>query len=221
MPAKRRPRARAPFARSVFVNCPFDPAYKPILDALLFTIHDCGFIARIALEDAGTRESRLHKIARLLAASRWSIHDLSRSKLTPNSPTVRFNMPFELGLAFGGLLLSPTSRTRGRDLFYLYGEPFESQRILSDLGGQDGGSHGNDPVRAIEAVRKFLRAKAARAGFTHAVRGAREIANRLAAFNAVLPAMAKQRGISESEIASFDYLPDWLGFVTEWQRGKV
>jgi len=217
MPAARRRRSRPPFARSVFVNCPFDAAYKPLADALLFTVHDCGFIARSALEDAGARETRLHKIARLLGESRWSIHDLSRSKLTPDSPSARFNMPFELGFAFGQVL-APGARTRGRDLFFLYDEPFEDKRILSDLGGQDGGAHGNDPARVIGAVRKFLHAKAKQAGFTGTVRGARGIASRLAAFNAVLPAMAKARHISEAEIASLDYLPDWLGFVTEWQR---
>ena len=44
---------------SVFLNCPFDDAYRPLLHAALFAIQDCGFIARTALEDlASTARSR-------------------------------------------------------------------------------------------------------------------------------------------------------------------
>ena len=29
---------------NVFLNCPFDSAYKALFDALVFTIYDCGFM---------------------------------------------------------------------------------------------------------------------------------------------------------------------------------
>ena len=35
---------------NVFLNCPFDAAYKQLFDALVFAVHDCGFIPRCALE---------------------------------------------------------------------------------------------------------------------------------------------------------------------------
>ena len=35
---------------NVFINCPFDSAYKPLFDAMVFTVHDCGFVARCALD---------------------------------------------------------------------------------------------------------------------------------------------------------------------------
>lgn len=36
---------------NVFINCPFDSAYKPLFDAIVFAVHDCGFVARCALEE--------------------------------------------------------------------------------------------------------------------------------------------------------------------------
>jgi len=50
---------------SVFVNCPFDEEYEELFDAIVFAVHDCGFVARCALEaiDSGrlasTRFSQL------------------------------------------------------------------------------------------------------------------------------------------------------------------
>lgn len=38
------------YERDVFINCPFDASYRPILRGLLFAVHDCGFKARSASE---------------------------------------------------------------------------------------------------------------------------------------------------------------------------
>jgi hypothetical protein len=38
------------YANSVFVNCPFDPAYRPLFEAVVFATYDCGFYPRCALE---------------------------------------------------------------------------------------------------------------------------------------------------------------------------
>jgi hypothetical protein len=38
----------ASYKENVFINCPFDADYKPIFDALVFVIHDAGFVARCA-----------------------------------------------------------------------------------------------------------------------------------------------------------------------------
>jgi hypothetical protein len=53
------PRVHSP-ARSVFINCPFDPEYISHFDALVFTIVCCGFNPRSALE---TRPSEPPKVA--------------------------------------------------------------------------------------------------------------------------------------------------------------
>ena len=46
---------------NVFINCPFDPAYKPLFDATVFAVHDCGFIPRCALEEEDASQVRIEK----------------------------------------------------------------------------------------------------------------------------------------------------------------
>lgn len=89
------PDSRSGDPNQVFVNAPFDDAYLPLLHSLLFTVHACGFVARTALEDVGGAEPRLHKIARIIEETRYSIHDLSRVTLDTASGLPRFNMPFD------------------------------------------------------------------------------------------------------------------------------
>ncbi len=126
MPAADSKSVEAPVELCVFLNCPFDDAYLPLLHGMLFAIHDCGYVARIALEDTGSNETRIDKIVRIIRESRLSIHDISRVELSEPSKLPRFNMPFECGLAMGAirfgastqrdfLLLSPSpTRTNGR-----------------------------------------------------------------------------------------------------------
>ena len=58
--------AAAGYNLTVFVNCPFDDSYLPLMEALIFAIHDCGFIARSALEAEDSSEVRIDKIARII-----------------------------------------------------------------------------------------------------------------------------------------------------------
>lgn len=93
--------ARASTRQSVFINCPFDRAYRPIFFASIFAVHYCGFLARSALEISDATQPRLHTICDLIVACRFGIHDLSRTGLEPANALPRFNMPFELGLFLG------------------------------------------------------------------------------------------------------------------------
>jgi hypothetical protein len=43
----------------VFLNLPFDPEYEALLRALVYTIHDCGFVARCARAQG---ESQVRKV---------------------------------------------------------------------------------------------------------------------------------------------------------------
>ncbi len=214
MPSHRRPA----FDVSVFVNCPFDDAYKPLLDALLFAIHDCGFLARTALEVSGSGQTRLNKIAQIIRESRFSVHDISRVELTPASPLPRFNMPFECGLAFGARLYQPQPRSGPRDLLLLASEKFQDKLTLSDLSGQDASYHGNQPDLAIQAIRSFLASKAR--GIMPAgvpIRGHASISSRFSRFNAELSTLASALQISTQEIGSLGYVAEWLGLATAWQ----
>ena len=136
----------------VFINCPFDLGYRPIFDAIVFTICVCGFRARSALEVIDSGELRLTKIMRLIKDCRFSIHDLSRVELDAENDLPRFNMPIELGIAMG---LKEYSR-RAHTLLILDSERFRYQKFASDLAGLDIAAHGNIVERAIPRVRNFL-----------------------------------------------------------------
>ncbi len=88
------------FETSVFVNCPFDDAYKPMFEAIVFAVFDCGYRPRCALEAYDAGEVRIEKIAALVRNCRLGVHDISRTELNA-AGLPRFNMPFELGLFLG------------------------------------------------------------------------------------------------------------------------
>ena len=143
---------------SVFINCPFDEAYKPDFDAITFTILACGFLVRSALELSDSGELRLDKIYRLIDGTSHCIHDLSRVETDRESGLPRFNMPIELGIALGHRRFCGKSR-RPR-LLILDRERFRYQRFASDLAGLDISEHRNEPAAAIAAVRHFLTSNA-------------------------------------------------------------
>ena len=89
------------FEDNVFINCPFDDEYKPLLKVLIYVIIKIGLIPRLALERNDSAEVRLSKIKEILEESKYSIHDLSRAKSLKEGEYYRLNMPFELGLDYG------------------------------------------------------------------------------------------------------------------------
>ena len=143
------------YNRNVFVNCPFDPKYQKLLRAILFSILDCGFQPRCALEDIDSGTPRIQKIERLIAESKFGIHDLSRIELDLHSGLPRFNMPFELGLFLGAKRFGIMPH-KSKTCLILDSEKYRYQKFLSDLGGQDIEEHGNDVGRIIRCVRDWL-----------------------------------------------------------------
>jgi len=79
---------------NVFLNVPYDRGYEPLFVTAVATLVGLGLKPRTVLELSETGQGRLTRIQAHLEACRVSVHDLSRVG-TP----VRFNMPFELGLA--------------------------------------------------------------------------------------------------------------------------
>ena len=139
---------------SVFVNCPFDDAYRPIFDAVVFVIVACGFEVASALQVADSGELRLEKLYRLIAAASHSIHDVSRVETDSGSGLPRFNMPIELGIALGhGRYARRRPKPR---LLILDSERYRYRVFASDLAGLDIAEHGAEPERAIGCVRDFL-----------------------------------------------------------------
>jgi hypothetical protein len=67
-------------ARAVFINCPFDPDFARVFDAIVFAVVCCDYIPRSALESGSGAESRMDRVVRSIFSSKYSIHDLSRCR---------------------------------------------------------------------------------------------------------------------------------------------
>jgi hypothetical protein len=99
------------YEQNVFINCPFDREYASIFEAIVFAVNDAGFRPKCARERLDSSQIRLQKIAALISASRYSIHDLSRTELDDINALPRFNMPLELGIVSAAKRSIPTVRT--------------------------------------------------------------------------------------------------------------
>jgi hypothetical protein len=135
----------------VFINCPFDSDYQPLLEAIVFAVSACQYTPRCASEIIGSGYNRLHKILDLIDICDLSIHDISRVELTKNQ-LPRFNMPFELGLALG----RKTNKEHAAKLLVLDCEPLRYLEFLSDLRGCDPLAHKGNPHTVITQVRNWL-----------------------------------------------------------------
>jgi hypothetical protein len=150
-----RGRATPRFDSSVFINCPFDAEYLPLLRPLLFTTTFLGLTPRIASERSDSTENRLDKIVALIRESRLSIHDISRFRAKTAGEVARFNLPFELGLALGSRVFGPSSMQR-KCCLILEREPHEFRRALSDLAGVDIKHHNDKGPELVRAVRSWF-----------------------------------------------------------------
>lgn len=119
--------AYRPDSKSVFLNVPFDTAYECLFVALIAALVSIGRKPRCVLELPAVGQGRLERIHDHLETCRVSVHDLSRIG-TP----VRFNMPFELGLACA------LRRQHGNhDFILLERKKYRLDRTLSDVKGID------------------------------------------------------------------------------------
>lgn len=143
------------FARSVFINCPFDEEFEPILQAVLFCTIYLGFTPRIATESADSGAVRLEKIKTLIAESKYSIHDLSRIQARRRGEHFRLNMPFELGLDYGCRQFSGGEH-RAKRILILEEKPYRYQAAISDLAGCDIQVHAGQFATAIRKVLNWL-----------------------------------------------------------------
>lgn len=148
-----------PFDRSVFVNCPFDSDYAPILQAVAFCIVYLGFRPRFAPENADNAAARLDRIIELVRTSKFGIHDLSRCKSVGPDEYARMNMPFELGIDHACRRFGD-GELREKAILILEQERYDYQKSLSDISGWDIQAHNGDFERAVRHVRSWLIAQA-------------------------------------------------------------
>src|SRR5438093_1398872 len=81
--------------RRVFINVPYDPAYEQNFLALISALISLGRSPRCAAEERVLGRIRVDLIFKLKKGCKVSIHDLCRVTRPP-----RFNIPFELGIAY-------------------------------------------------------------------------------------------------------------------------
>jgi len=152
-------RIEVDYNSNVFINCPFDPDYQPIFDAILFAVHRCGFVLRCSKEFEDSSGVRIKNITQLIKESKYSIHDLSRVTLDETARLPRFNMPLELGIFIGAMEFGGKQHQEKKYLI-IESEQFRFKQFISDLSGQDIQAHKNDPFEAIKCIRNWLSKKA-------------------------------------------------------------
>jgi hypothetical protein len=129
--------------RSVFLNFPFDRSYEPVFIGLVAGLVALGLKPRSVIEIPEQGEGRMRRLFDLICSCGASIHDLSRV----NTP-VRFNMPFELGIAYA---LHQVTKPAHR-FVVLERERHRLDRTLSDLKMLDPRIHrgsGHEALRCI------------------------------------------------------------------------
>jgi hypothetical protein len=145
----------ATYDNSVFINCPFDATYRPLFEAVVFAVYDCGFFPRSALEVEDSSQVRIDRINGIIRDCRLAIHDISRTQLDSVNRLPRFNMPFEFGIFVGAKAFGSDDHRRKACIVF-DSERYRYQKFLSDIAGQDIREHGRRPAVLIQQVRDFL-----------------------------------------------------------------
>jgi hypothetical protein len=135
-----------PEPQNVFLNVPFDPSYEEIFIALVVALVSLGRVPHASLEIAETGQGRMARIMYLISRCRVSVHDLSRVGLP-----VRFNMPFELGIAY------MLRHTRGKhDIILVEKKRHRLDITLSDLKWIEPTIHQGRPLLALSGIYDVL-----------------------------------------------------------------
>ena len=196
------------YEHGVFVNCPFDDDYRPLFEAVVFTLHDCGYVAHSALEVTDASQVRIDKISHLIAACKLGLHDISRTDLDAATHLPRFNMPLELGLFLGAKRFG-TGRQKQKNCLIMDVDRYRYQKFISDIAGQDIVSHGGKPMQAIRIVRDWLSDAEPK---SVAIPSGTVIWHRYEQFRSELPAACARTGRIVEELTFNEYVL----LVEEW-----
>ncbi|RZM00047.1 MAG: hypothetical protein EOO88_59035 [Pedobacter sp.] len=142
------------FETNIFINCPFDKEYKPILKSIVFTTLILGFTPQISTTKSSS-DQRISEIIRLIQESKYSIHDISRSESKEAGELSRFNMPYEMGLDVGCCVFGK-SLMRTKRCLILEDTKNRYDVVISDISGQDIKVHNNKPRKSMEAVLEWF-----------------------------------------------------------------
>jgi len=197
------------FSKNVFINCPFDDQYIPLLRSILFTIIYLGFTPRIALERFDSGETRINKIIDLIKASKFSIHDLSRIKASKKSEYFRLNMPFELGVDIGCRIFKD-GQAKDKKCLILEKERYRYQKALSDLSNSDIKNHNNEPEEVIRQIRDWFVINELERADSGTI-----IWENFNEFMADFYLKREEEGFRKKDIQRMP-MPEFISFINEW-----
>jgi len=197
----------ASLVQQVFINCPFDPQYQSLFEAIVFTVSVCGLRPRCALEFEDGSQIRIEKIFNVISSCRFGIHDISKTELDEANLLPRFNMPLELGIFLGAKRFGEGEQ-KDKSCLILDREKYRYQKFISDIAGQDIRAHGDDPRTAISIVRNWLRSALP----SISLPGGEAIGDHYGFFRRELPSLCRSVRISPDSFTFADYI--WL--VTTW-----
>jgi hypothetical protein len=200
--------ARNNYGNSVFINCPFDAEYRPLFEAIVFGVLDCGFRPRCALEIDDASEVRIDKVFKMIAECKYGVHDISRTEVTSASGLPRFNMPLELGMFLAAKRFGAGRQTK-KVCLILDSLPYRYQQFISDIAGQDIQIHRNNAKDAISVVRNWLRNSSG----SKVLPGGMETFRRFQLFEQEMPAFCQRLRVQRHELTFTDsvtIINDWL-----------
>ncbi len=194
------------FDFNIFINCPFDDEYKPILRAILFTIVYCGLNPKVASTNSDSGEVRIRKIAKLIKESKYSIHDISRMEALTPGELPRFNLPFELGFDLG-IRESAFEKWAQKRCLVLEKEEYRFRKVLSDISGNDIKAHQNSPENAVRRLRHWLLENV-----RHDLPSGTQIWEAYNIFNASLGKELKIRGFQQKDLEDMP-MSEFINFI--------
>ncbi len=199
------------YSRNVFINCPFDDEYQQLFYAMIFTIYNCGYFPRCAMEIEDGGETRISKIFNIISECKFGVHDISRTELSQDNDLPRFNMPLELGMYLGAKRYGD-KKQKIKTCLVLDKEQYRYHIYISDIAGQDIKSHNNDPLTLIPIVRNWLRNQSGRT----TIIGGAEICQRYEDFVGVLPQLCEELQLTIDELIFNDYRT----IIEEWMKAN-
>jgi len=202
------------FDKNVFINCPFDKKYKPLLKPLLFTILYLGYQPRIASESSDSGETRINKIFKLIQESKYSVHDLSRIKSSKKDEIFRLNMPFELGVDIGCRKFKG-GKWNTKKCLILETKPYRYQKALSDLSNSEIKSHKDDPKTLVRRVRNWF----VETMEIDNVKSAAVIWDNFNEFMSDFFFKRKKEGFKKADLQEMP-IPEIIKFMKDWIRSK-
>ena len=198
------------FECNVFINCPFDNAYKPLLRALIFSVMECGLNPRIASESSDSGEVRVNKIRQLIRESCYSIHDISRIEPQTKKSPPRFNLPFELGIDFGCKEYG-RGRLRDKKCLILEKKQHRYRTVISDISGNDIKAHGNNAQKILTCTRNWIYEN-----INNTVISATRMWQRYNEFYTNFELLLEEDGYDRKDIRDMP-VAEYIVFVREWE----